>query len=46
MVSVGDSNGDQREVLAGLTVGDRIIVDPPAGLQDGHVVTSAAGAAK
>jgi len=34
-VTLGDARDDQREVLSGLTVGERIIVTPPALLADG-----------
>lgn len=34
-VKVGRTLGDGREVLAGLRAGDEVVLDPPAGLQDG-----------
>jgi multidrug efflux pump subunit AcrA (membrane-fusion protein) len=46
MVSVGESAADRVEVLAGLAAGDRVVVNPPAGLEDGQPITGAAGAAK
>lgn len=35
LVSLGAAQGDQREALAGLTAGERVVVAPPAGLIDG-----------
>jgi multidrug efflux pump subunit AcrA (membrane-fusion protein) len=34
-VTLGDGRDDQREVLSGLTAGDRIIATPPPLLADG-----------
>jgi len=34
-VTLGGSLGDSRQVQAGVTAGDAVIVDPPAGLKDG-----------
>jgi RND family efflux transporter MFP subunit len=34
-VKLGRTLGDGREVLAGLRAGDEVVLDPPAGLQDG-----------
>jgi hypothetical protein len=34
-VQVGNEDGDQVEVLSGLTSGDRIVVDAPPTLKDG-----------
>lgn len=41
MVSTGESSGDQMEVLAGLDDGDRVVLDPPATLEDGQAVRGA-----
>lgn len=46
MVSVGESAADRVEVLAGLAAGDRVVVNPPARLEDGQPIAGAAGAAK
>ncbi len=35
LVSLGAGQGEQREVLAGLTAGERVVVAPPAGLTEG-----------
>lgn len=35
---LGQSRGDQREVLSGLTAGQQVICPPPPGLRDGQVV--------
>ena len=37
-VSLGGTLGDSRQVQAGVTAGDTVIVDPPAGLHDGDAV--------
>jgi len=37
-VSLGGPLGDSRQVQAGVTAGDAVIVDPPAGLKDGDAV--------
>jgi len=37
-VSLGGTQGDSRQVQAGVTAGDTVIVDPPAGLADGAAV--------
>jgi multidrug efflux pump subunit AcrA (membrane-fusion protein) len=34
-VQVGTEQGDQVEVLSGLSSGDRVVVDAPATLKDG-----------
>ncbi len=39
-VKVGKDTGVYVEVLAGLTTADEVIVQPPAGLSDGTVVTA------
>jgi len=39
-VSLGGTLGDSRQVQAGVSAGDTVIVDPPAGLQDGAAVKS------
>jgi multidrug efflux pump subunit AcrA (membrane-fusion protein) len=36
LVKTGAVRGDRVEVLAGLANGDRIIVNPPAGLREGQ----------
>jgi RND family efflux transporter MFP subunit len=40
VVSVGASHEGRVEVLAGVSVGDRVVVDPPAALTDGQKVRS------
>jgi RND family efflux transporter MFP subunit len=42
-VRTGDSFGDCIEILAGLNDGDRVIVNPPAGLDDGARIAIGAG---
>jgi len=37
-ISVGLENGDQVEVLSGVTAGERVVVDAPAALKDGDKV--------
>ncbi|MDX1549009.1 MAG: efflux RND transporter periplasmic adaptor subunit [Lysobacter spongiicola] len=37
-LELGRTLGDDREVLAGLAGGDEVVVDPPAGLEDGAQV--------
>jgi multidrug efflux pump subunit AcrA (membrane-fusion protein) len=37
-VSVGATDGDQVEVVSGVSAGDRVVVDGPAGLADGSRV--------
>ena len=37
-ISVGLENGDQVEVLSGVTAGERVVVDAPATLKDGDKV--------
>src|SRR5690606_3670528 len=37
-IEVGDTVGAQREVLSGLSAGDRVVLDPPDGLADGDRV--------
>ena len=37
-IEVGDAVGAQREVLSGLSAGDRVVLDPPEGLADGDRV--------
>ena len=34
-VTLGGTMGDSRQVLAGVSAGDRVIVEAPANLQDG-----------
>ena len=36
LVKTGTVRGDRVEILAGLTDGDRFVVDPPAGLREGR----------
>jgi RND family efflux transporter MFP subunit len=43
MVSAGESNADRVEILAGVADGDRVVVGPPAGLQDGQPIAGAVG---
>jgi RND family efflux transporter MFP subunit len=43
-VNVGKDTGVYVEVLSGLTTADEVIVQPPAGLADGNVVTAAPAA--
>ncbi|MBI3693900.1 MAG: efflux RND transporter periplasmic adaptor subunit [Acidobacteria bacterium] len=38
-VTLGESRGDRREVLAGLDPGEQVILNPPAALEDGARVT-------
>lgn len=40
VVSTGDSRDGRTEVLAGLSTGDRVVVNPPATLVDGQQVRS------
>jgi len=40
-VTVGGGSGDTRQVLAGLSPGESVIVDAPAGLRDGAAVSEA-----
>jgi hypothetical protein len=35
LVSFGESYGEQREALDGLSGGEKVVLDPPAGLADG-----------
>ena len=37
-ISVGLENGDQMEVLSGVSAGERVVVDGPATLKDGDKV--------
>jgi RND family efflux transporter MFP subunit len=39
-VTLGGSLGDSRQVLAGVTAGDPVIVDAPEGLKDGDAVAA------
>lgn len=41
MLSAGETNVDQVEVLAGLAAGERVVLSPPAGLKDGQRVAGA-----
>ncbi|HUJ45083.1 MAG TPA: efflux RND transporter periplasmic adaptor subunit [Opitutaceae bacterium] len=36
LVRTGAARGDRMEILSGLADGDRVVVDPPAGLQEGQ----------
>ena len=38
-VSVGGTDGDRVEVVAGLRAGDRVVLSPPVGMKDGDKVT-------
>jgi RND family efflux transporter MFP subunit len=40
-VEVGRSLGDDRQVTSGLAAGDTVVLDPPAGLQDGGRIVEA-----
>lgn len=40
-VTSGASQGDSRQVLSGIAAGESVILDAPAGLQDGAAVTPA-----
>lgn len=37
-VEVGEARGEFRQVLGGLRSGERVVLDPPAGLEDGNKV--------
>jgi multidrug efflux pump subunit AcrA (membrane-fusion protein) len=37
-VTVGGNRGSDAEIIAGLTVGDTVVVKGPDGLHDGQVV--------
>jgi RND family efflux transporter MFP subunit len=39
-VTLGGSLGESRQVLAGVSVGDTVIVDPPESLRDGDLVAA------
>ncbi len=43
MVSIGESSADRIEILAGLANGDRVVVSPPAGFEDGQPIAGVAG---
>ena len=34
-IKIAQTNGDESEIAAGLTVGEKVVVDPPAALSDG-----------
>jgi multidrug efflux pump subunit AcrA (membrane-fusion protein) len=38
-VTTGPDDGDQIEVVSGLTVGENVVVDGPATMKDGDKVT-------
>jgi RND family efflux transporter MFP subunit len=40
-VALGATSGDSRQVLSGVSIGDTVILDPPADLKDGAAVTVA-----
>jgi RND family efflux transporter MFP subunit len=40
-VTLGGTSGDSRQILAGVTAGESVIVDGPAGLSDGAAVSEA-----
>ena len=40
-VALGATRGDSRQVLSGVSIGDTVILDPPADLKDGAAVTVA-----
>jgi hypothetical protein len=42
-VTLGRGAGPERRVLTGLAAGERVVVAPPAGLEDGDAVRPAAG---
>jgi multidrug efflux pump subunit AcrA (membrane-fusion protein) len=37
-LKLGRAMGDDRQVVSGLTAGDEVVLDPPAGLKDGALV--------
>jgi hypothetical protein len=39
-VTLGGTLGDSRQVLAGVSAGDAVIVEAPAGLKDGDAVAA------
>jgi RND family efflux transporter MFP subunit len=42
-VTLGESQGGERQVLSGLRAGERVVLSPPASLQDGATVKLAEG---
>jgi multidrug efflux pump subunit AcrA (membrane-fusion protein) len=38
-VTAGAADGDQIEIVSGLTAGEKVVVDAPAGMKDGDKVT-------
>ena len=42
-VALGQSMGDERQVLSGLRAGERVVLSPPEALQDGAAVKLAEG---
>jgi hypothetical protein len=42
-VTLGQSVGPDRQVLSGLSAGERVVLSPPASLDDGAAVKLAAG---
>jgi len=40
-VTLGGASGESRQLLSGVSPGEAVIVDPPAGLKDGAAVTEA-----
>jgi hypothetical protein len=38
-VSVGGTDGDRLEVIAGLRAGERVVISPPPGLSAGTLIT-------
>lgn len=42
LLRIGRSFGDELEVLSGMAAGDRYLVNPPPGLENGSVITAAA----
>ena len=37
-VSVGNENGEQVDVLSGVSAGERVVLEPPAGMKDGDKI--------
>ncbi len=41
VVTLGGTSGDERQLLTGVSAGERVVVDPPADLRDGAAVSEA-----
>ncbi len=37
-ITIGNTNGDQVDVLSGVTAGERVVLDPPAAMKDGDKI--------